>query len=409
MERGRSSRAGVGFAGAGKPDRGGKKSSRRSKSPPENAKRSRSGKASRSEELIPDYDRMTPAERVKARMNFQLSQTAAKDKDTKNWERFDFDKSAPLDEEEEDSNPRSSSAGPDDTSSLRNTAGSYLSYSSQLTREKRTEAAHDAAMFGSGSVPKEEEQQAPSSHVEKNHEKKASDLLSEEVIAMQKDSWQERLRKMKAAKAAATGSVTWKTRPRPSFEARASRGFKELLQRSRRGKTDEQAAAEKEEGGAQVEDEKENQSVCPCGGGELRKSYESCCGVLHEGGAEPDALAVMKARFSAYARGNSDYVVKTTHKENACFQGGEARLLADVEATCRKLKFKRLEILDFQTESEDEALVSFKVTYTLARGSRANDRINKFLLERSRFVRSEDPEGTKRWLYIEGIPLGRPQ
>ncbi|OEL16979.1 hypothetical protein BAE44_0022002 [Dichanthelium oligosanthes] len=56
--------------------------------------------------LIEGYDRMTPAERVKAKMKLQLSETAAKDSTlgtaTVGWERFEFNKDAPLDEDNGD-------------------------------------------------------------------------------------------------------------------------------------------------------------------------------------------------------------------------------------------------------------------------------------------------------------------
>ncbi|PIM99225.1 hypothetical protein CDL12_28284 [Handroanthus impetiginosus] len=53
--------------------------------------------------LIEGYDKMTPAERVKAKMKLQLSKTAENDETIgkgSGWERFDFDKDAPLDDEE---------------------------------------------------------------------------------------------------------------------------------------------------------------------------------------------------------------------------------------------------------------------------------------------------------------------
>ncbi|XP_057853001.2 uncharacterized protein LOC131063222 isoform X1 [Cryptomeria japonica] len=57
--------------------------------------------------------------------------------------------------------------------------------------------------------------------------------------------------------------------------------------------------------------------VCPCGGGRLNLEYEKCCKPFHDGIAtEPDALTLMKARFTAYANGVVDYIVKTTHPQN---------------------------------------------------------------------------------------------
>lgn len=51
--------------------------------------------------LIEGYEKMTPAERVKARMKLQLNETAKKDEGMgSGWERFVFNKDAPLDDEE---------------------------------------------------------------------------------------------------------------------------------------------------------------------------------------------------------------------------------------------------------------------------------------------------------------------
>ncbi|KAM0892446.1 hypothetical protein ACQ4PT_025750 [Festuca glaucescens] len=56
--------------------------------------------------LIEGYDKMTPAERVKAKMKLQLSETASKDSTlgtaTVGWGRFEFNKDAPLDEDDND-------------------------------------------------------------------------------------------------------------------------------------------------------------------------------------------------------------------------------------------------------------------------------------------------------------------
>jgi SEC-C motif-containing protein len=49
--------------------------------------------------------------------------------------------------------------------------------------------------------------------------------------------------------------------------------------------------------------------TCPCGKGE---SFEVCCGRFIRGEAEPEtAEDLMRARYTAYALGEIDYVVKT--------------------------------------------------------------------------------------------------
>ncbi|MEO1928617.1 MAG: SEC-C metal-binding domain-containing protein [Nautiliaceae bacterium] len=44
-------------------------------------------------------------------------------------------------------------------------------------------------------------------------------------------------------------------------------------------------------------------SKCPCGSG---KKYKECCFKWHKLGTAPNALLLMKNRFSAYAIGNAD-------------------------------------------------------------------------------------------------------
>lgn len=49
---------------------------------------------------------------------------------------------------------------------------------------------------------------------------------------------------------------------------------------------------------------------CPCGG---PGTYASCCGRWHAGTPAPDAEALMRSRYTAYALGRSDYLLATWH------------------------------------------------------------------------------------------------
>ncbi len=51
-----------------------------------------------------------------------------------------------------------------------------------------------------------------------------------------------------------------------------------------------------------------NAVMCPCGGG----LYDDCCGKLHQGMTAPSAQALMQSRYSAFVRGDVDYVIATT-------------------------------------------------------------------------------------------------
>lgn len=51
-------------------------------------------------------------------------------------------------------------------------------------------------------------------------------------------------------------------------------------------------------------------TACPCGFGSL---YPDCCGKLHAGGTAPTALQLMRSRYSAFAVGHTDYLLRTWH------------------------------------------------------------------------------------------------
>jgi len=51
-------------------------------------------------------------------------------------------------------------------------------------------------------------------------------------------------------------------------------------------------------------------SLCPCG---TSKVYDRCCGVIHAGAPPRDALELMRARYTAYVRRNSEYLLATWH------------------------------------------------------------------------------------------------
>lgn len=44
-------------------------------------------------------------------------------------------------------------------------------------------------------------------------------------------------------------------------------------------------------------------------------SHQACCGRYHAGALAPTPEALLRARFSAYAMQNVDYLVATTHKQ----------------------------------------------------------------------------------------------
>ncbi len=124
---------------------------------------------------------------------------------------------------------------------------------------------------------------------------------------------------------------------------------------------------------------------CPCGSG---LKYKKCCRRYHKGALPKDALTLMKSRYSAYAAGESGYIVETTHPENPDFSAESDALRASIEAFCRDTGFLKLEIIEF-VDGEEEAFVTF--TATLDSG---------VLKERSRFRKVDG-----KWLYLDALFL----
>ncbi|XP_060172525.1 uncharacterized protein LOC132603460 isoform X2 [Lycium barbarum] len=148
--------------------------------------------------LIQGYDNMTPAERVKAKMKLELSESARKD-ETKGmgsgWERFDFDKDAPLDDEEIEA--------VEDDGALVNHIGKSFRFSAVETRrEEQIKAAHDEAIFGAPSLlPLPPSTEIDDGTEEDNGKKDLSEiapatsLISGQALAMQQGSWRDRARR----------------------------------------------------------------------------------------------------------------------------------------------------------------------------------------------------------------------
>jgi SEC-C motif domain protein len=110
-------------------------------------------------------------------------------------------------------------------------------------------------------------------------------------------------------------------------------------------------------------------------------AYADCCGRHHAGTPAATAEALMRSRYSAYARGLADYLRQTWAAETRP---------ADLDvATPPQPKWMGLEVLRAE-EQGDTAVVEF-----IAR-CKINGRAER-LQERSRFVRRDG-----HWYYVDG-------
>lgn len=99
-------------------------------------------------------------------------------------------------------------------------------------------------------------------------------------------------------------------------------------------------------------------NICPCDSGEI---YQACCEPYHSGQLWPrTALSLMRSRYSAYALGKSDYLLKTWLKTT---RPGDFWIEKD-------LFWQSLEIVSTTKGQvrDSKGVVHFKAHYHLADG-----------------------------------------
>lgn len=121
--------------------------------------------------------------------------------------------------------------------------------------------------------------------------------------------------------------------------------------------------------------------ACPC---DLQRPYDACCGRWHAGALHlqaPDAAALMRSRYAAYALGRLDYVRDTWHASTRP---------AALEPDPPGVQWLGLELRSHVQQDADHATVEFVARNRF--GGRAQR-----MHELSRFVREAG-----RWYYLDG-------
>ncbi|KAJ0765948.1 hypothetical protein HanPI659440_Chr08g0309661 [Helianthus annuus] len=144
---------------------------------------------------IDGYDKMSPAERVKAKMKLQLSSTAKQDEANgmgSGWERFNFDKDAPLDDEEIE-------AAEDDGALVKHIGQTFRFSAVEAKREEKIKATHDEAIFGTSSLapPLDTDSEGDGNNCTRESPETApvTSLISDQVRTLQQGSWRDRIQK----------------------------------------------------------------------------------------------------------------------------------------------------------------------------------------------------------------------
>ncbi|WP_045728782.1 YchJ family metal-binding protein [Xanthomonas sp. GPE 39] len=118
---------------------------------------------------------------------------------------------------------------------------------------------------------------------------------------------------------------------------------------------------------------------CPCG---RPREYAQCCGPYHAGAAAPDAESLMRARYSAYVRGDADYLRASWHASTR-----PAQVEIDPRTFWLGLTVQRVVNI-----AEERAEVVFLARYRIGGGSAVR------MIEHSRFVREDGC-----WYYLDAL------
>lgn len=123
-------------------------------------------------------------------------------------------------------------------------------------------------------------------------------------------------------------------------------------------------------------------TLCLCGSG---LAYSECCGLYHGGEqVPPTAEALMRSRFTAYARRDVDYLL-------ASWDAG--KWPKSIDFSKETAQWQRLTIVGTKKggAQDSKGIVEFKAFYN-------QDGEDCFMHEISRFVKSGS-----QWLYLDGI------
>src|SRR5579872_2293225 len=87
---------------------------------------------------------------------------------------------------------------------------------------------------------------------------------------------------------------------------------------------------------------------CPCCSG---LPYSECCEPFHLHFSAPSPLALMRSRYTAYALGKTDYIIRTTHPGNPHYDKNRKQWERTLQEFCRQTEFCKLDILETTTDT----------------------------------------------------------
>ena len=127
-----------------------------------------------------------------------------------------------------------------------------------------------------------------------------------------------------------------------------------------------------------------SQELCPCGS---KKAEKYCCRMYLSGNKQPEtAEKLMLSRYTAFYRGNADYLIATLHPDKRQ-PDDRQELIKSIDNT----QWLSLTIIDTKKGKKNDAtgIVEFEAVYKATEPAQ--------LHERSRFIKTDG-----RWFYLDG-------
>ena len=88
---------------------------------------------------------------------------------------------------------------------------------------------------------------------------------------------------------------------------------------------------------------KPGDALCPCTSG---RDYVECCAPFHRGGEPSDAPTLVRARYSAFALGEIEFLWRTLHEDHPDKKRGRDKVLSAFRAASTSLRYRGMSILD---------------------------------------------------------------
>ncbi len=142
-------------------------------------------------------------------------------------------------------------------------------------------------------------------------------------------------------------------------------------------------------------------SLCPCGS---RQTYQECCEPFHNGNVAPTAEKLMRSRYSAFEKGQLDYLATTlTEESRKDYDAAETAQWAG------QAIWKKLEVVKVNggLEKDDAGTVEFKAYFKIEGQHQIHHELAHFTKQDGRWYYVNGEMNPKQEQRIVTVKVGR--